>query len=1628
MATRINTKFVLILATSVLAAVGIVGGLWVLQIRSDAGRNIKNGDALMVEGRALEASGDDVAAAVVFERAVNVYGRAVHKEPADLSHLAKVNMALLSIRPATQDQATEFEEMSIGVLRRVVRYRPQDPAAHLDLIRALYHRARWFDQSALWQNLVETANDMWERVPGREPQRVHALLYRGLARMKVMGYGGVVIVARTATQDEIDTAMRDIENFVDVLPSDDLGQATLAEMRLSLARQLRSEGQEGLAREMFAEVDGTILQGRQAVADGPEVARIAALVLTLEHMEDRDARPADDPELVAAVDRMVELVAPSDNPMLLADAGKILRNVDFAKGTERAIELLENYVDENPEAHYQQFLLARMYYDNKDYHESRAAATKVIEARSVTVSTLARILHILRVRAAGLIVDVEYRLWEEPERTDKPAQLARVQAARDLLADYVVDTDNDPLLLKADGKLAAARNDHSTAVARFERLIQMAATPTFEVLWYDFQSLEKIGQIGLARVRIESASEIQPNNPVVLYQKARLEYRLGFYNDARNSARRALELDEDNVEAMRILTAVEANLAGPGSRTRDPVVRTMMAVKGAINRNDFDEARSILVKALADAEDRLPMLTELIQIELRAGRIDDARRYLDEAMVLQPSNTFFRKLDVGLKTEDQIEALKLYMAEVYPDEADRTVHTIIQLRALATELDRIAIRFDNQGDAEKARFRRTRAEVARSEADALLILANQIAPKHPDLLDHLFNEAIRAQDEPALRSLVEAAEEVDADQAGGLIFRGRYDLARGDHAQAILTLTEATVRKSWSSLAWRLLGRAHERSGHFADALSAYEQAYAINPNEKYTIRWYINLLIQTGERQRALRILRTARNIASGDMLLREVRLQLEAEVGDVTAALSERRALYASVPTDGANARQLATLLVRARPTQIHVVDDRGTPKYTPDQWQLLRDNERDDALKSVTGAWQDESDAILAAINVAGDESIDLVALRAKLLSDRGLVDEGEQVLREYRDSHSDDVRAYVALAAYQADIKRINSAIDTLASARAYQDANEREADLALADLNFAQAEWFNAAELYTSVMAVKPDRQIQLRLVECLAKLRKYDEAAGLLAELVDDGGLDYVTALLQAAIAQGQANALIDADLPERAALKDAEALAALDQAQRLLPSSPLPHVRRAERFFQRYQRTGATSLLDDALRALDGADRVRAGADPTSRMRVEVLLAKGDVRGAIGELTRLLQRTPANIRARRRLMQLLVQTGNIGAATQVVKDGIDMNPSIALWHENLADLYVAHAAQLRAIGDLAAANAEVGKARNAFREAHEREPGSQRLAKYAELSMALETPDYAAITDLIEASRGTLEGSPLLRGLYAMALGKQGRRSEAIEQMKLAWGEHAEIIAQQPAARNGLDTWLRTLQVVLAGEHPTEYETLVRELAGGEPGPLSLVWIGRTWVDGRPSDGAARALELLGAARVLCPEQDKELRALILLDMSRSQVSLREYPDAVASLEVVIEFAVQDPDVGEHPFALNNAAYIYAEYLDNPALAARYAARAAAAKPGDPSILDTLGWAYYKLGRYDDAETALRDSLDAAATADNHLHLAWVFYQTDRLQKAREFLRKARELRPTPDALAEIDDLTTLLRRAGGR
>ena len=1626
MATRINTKFVLLLTIAVFTAAGIVGGLWVLQRRGDTSRHIKAGDAMMVEACILEAAGDDAGAGVIFEKAYNEYGRAVHKEPANLDHLRKVEAALLSLRPMTRDQANEFGVRRIAILLREVRYQPGDADVHLKLITELYRNVRWFGQfmprSGLvesWQDLADAGEEMYESLMPGDVKRVYGRLYRGLAQMQLMGYGGIDIAVRTATQEEIDAAMADLTAFVQAVPDSDLGHATLIDAQLSLARQLRSEGSRA-ATAAFEELETLLAAALEAVPDGPETARVAALTLTLEY--EAAGRKADDPELIAVVNRMVDLVAPSDNPMLLADAGLLLRATDRANGQARAIELLDTYVASNPDAHYQRFALARLYYLNRDWDSAREQCRVVINARPVKVGALARILQLLRVRCAALIVDCEYSAWERADEADKADQLAKAVDAREVLADLVTDPDTEPLLLKADGKLAAARGDHATAAARFERVRQLTTSREFDVLWYAARSLDKIDQIGLAHHRLVDAAQMQPFNPVVLAYKARIEYRLGLYTEAQATAEAVLKLEPDNIVATRIIAAIDTTRTGPADEASTPLARTLLAAQAANRDGDIDGARDILLNKLEEeAVDRLPILTELVSVELRDGRPDVAKQYLAEALVLEPGNAFLRKLQISLNTEDQIEALKQYMAELHPDEVDLVVNSLIHLDALAKELEKQVVRYEAAQDMEAADRARARAIVAHEESDVMLARALEIASAHPVLLEYLFNEALREQDWPELELLVARAKAADSDQAGGLIFSGRYELARENYEQAIRTLTEATERKHYSAVAWRFLGRAHERVGHFAEAVRAYEHSYTRNPNDRITIRWYVNLLLQTGERDRGLRVLRATKHTIPNDVLLREVRLQLEAEIGDAVVAIRERRRNYALRPKDRVNAMRLAGLLTMTSPTYEHVVDDQGNPRYKADAWQLLSEKERRDRLAESAAEWDRESKEILAAIEAEGKDGLEIAALRAELLMTRGLVDKGEQLLREYRDLHSDDVRVYLVLGAYQRKAERIEDAIVTLESARQYQSETRREADLALADLYFAQARWSDAGELYEEVVAVNPGRGIQLRLVECFTKLNRYGEADVALTQVVASGGKDFFTAMLRASIAEGLADALFEEGQAQRAELKDAEVLAALDEAERLEPSSHLPHVRRAQLLFKAFHRTGVIPLLDDALGALNHADRVRAGADATSRVRVEILRAKGDDRGAIGELTRLLKRRPDDMAARVLLVQLLAKSGNHAGAMQVVTAAIKRNPSIATWHDALGELYVQRSMtapdELRSRKEAVLAAAE-------FRESHRLQPNATRLAKFTELTLAGNDPDFAAVTSLIEETRDAIEGRPLLRGLYAAALVGEGRNTEALEQMRLAWGEHAEILELQPNNHRGLVSWYQMLQVVLSDRDPAEYEKVIRELTDGEPTPLSLLWSARAWGVGRDRDDVMHAIALLDTAASRCPADDYALLGMIGLDRGLYQVGLGNYREATTSFEAVIALAAADPNVADHALALNNAAFLYAEYLDDPGKAAEFAQRAAAVNPDDPSILDTLGWAQCKLGRYEEAEDALRRSIAIRPSPDNHLHLAWVFYETDRRDRTRSYLLKAEALHPSPDTQARINELNRKLRR----
>jgi predicted Zn-dependent protease len=93
---------------------------------------------------------------------------------------------------------------------------------------------------------------------------------------------------------------------------------------------------------------------------------------------------------------------------------------------------------------------------------------------------------------------------------------------------------------------------------------------------------------------------------------------------------------------------------------------------------------------------------------------------------------------------------------------------------------------------------------------------------------------------------------------------------------------------------------------------------------------------------------------------------------------------------------------------------------------------------------------------------------------------------------------------------------------------------------------------------------------------------------------------------------------------------------------------------------------------------------------------------------------------------------------------------------------------------------------------------------------------------------------------------------------------------------------------------------------------------------------------------------------------------------------------------------------AYNNLASWYAERNVKPAYALQLASKALEIAPGNPYAMDTVGYAQYRLGNLDAAETQLRRAFSQLQHPEIGLHLAEVLAKKGKREEAQQLLREA--------------------------
>jgi tetratricopeptide (TPR) repeat protein len=110
-----------------------------------------------------------------------------------------------------------------------------------------------------------------------------------------------------------------------------------------------------------------------------------------------------------------------------------------------------------------------------------------------------------------------------------------------------------------------------------------------------------------------------------------------------------------------------------------------------------------------------------------------------------------------------------------------------------------------------------------------------------------------------------------------------------------------------------------------------------------------------------------------------------------------------------------------------------------------------------------------------------------------------------------------------------------------------------------------------------------------------------------------------------------------------------------------------------------------------------------------------------------------------------------------------------------------------------------------------------------------------------------------------------------------------------------------------------------------------------------------------------------------------------------------------------------ENHLVLNNYAYSLAERGEHLSRALTMVQKALEAQPENASYLDTIGWVYFKLGRYEEARDKVQAAIDLGeVNAVVYEHLGDIYYHLKQPERAREHWHMALELDSSNPVLQE--------------
>ena len=241
------------------------------------------------------------------------------------------------------------------------------------------------------------------------------------------------------------------------------------------------------------------------------------------------------------------------------------------------------------------------------------------------------------------------------------------------------------------------------------------------------------------------------------------------------------------------------------------------------------------------------------------------------------------------------------------------------------------------------------------------------------------------------------------------------------------------------------------------------------------------------------------------------------------------------------------------------------------------------------------------------------------------------------------------------------------------------------------------------------------------------------------------------------------------------------------------------------------------------------------------------------------------------------------------------------------------------------------------------------------------------------------------------------------GQLSELNEKFDAAASWYREVPLEDP---RWLDAQLRLSVVLDQGGKTAEALQVARRLES-ESG-LDNVAVGKAFLLEadllKRHNRGADARKVYDRALDFLPDDTRLLYSRALMAASSGDLKVAE-----ADLRKVLE---QEP---ENAAALNALGYTLADQTDRLDEALKLIEQAHKLSPDEPSIIDSLGWVQFRLGRKEEAVATLKRAYDKFADAEVAGHYAQALWATGQRDMARKVLADALEKSPEDASLRAI-------------